>query len=345
MAYLRPPNCSLTELSCPLPAARDLWLAPDAASWKEAFLGKPPRLVDQGGIIPSWATIMEDGSLLEELQPHYDTSLIAHVVVHGFWTQIWAYHESIRFFRHKKDRASQARTMLWLSCQHQDLAQCLTAAKRDLVKYALHPAQLGMIAEFSLMALAVSPRELQRFAGRLGEEEEEEAEETHKTLQQWMTGPEFRAAVWHAGQILRLARSLPLTQLREFQAIALYQASLTLWVYGLLSEAQAQFRPDSGGGEAGSSRVFLDEPECPGTIAFVALGRGVPGISFGINKELCPLSNGGNVMKVACDIYRENFGLETASLPPLLESLISLMTDLGSISADSMLLDIGRVVV
>lgn len=332
MAYLRPPSCSITEFSCPLPAARDTWLAPSAAAWKANLLAKPPTANREA---PSWAAIMEDCSVLEGFETNYDTGLIALVIVHGFWSQIWAYHESLRFFRHKSDRTRQARTMLWLSCQQQDLAQCLVTAKRDLVKYALDPAHLQMISEFSLMALNVSPRELQQFAGRLGVEE---AETTHATLQQWMNGSEFRTAVWHAGQIFRLARTLPLTQLREFCAIALYQASLTLWAYGLLSKASrtsSRLIP-TGQGSLEDLQVLLDGPESSASTAFLTLGRGDPGISVGIDKMFCPLVDVESVMRAACDIYRENFGLETASLPPLLESLISLMTDLGSISSDTL---------
>ncbi|KAL3464890.1 hypothetical protein BJX64DRAFT_298005 [Aspergillus heterothallicus] len=332
MAYLRPPSCSLTELSCPLPAARDIWLAPNAVAWKEAILSKPPL---GGKDVPSWAAIMEDGSLLTGLDAHYDTGLIALVIIHGFWSQIWAYHESLRFFRHKSNHTSQARTMLWLSCQQQDLAQCLVASRRELVKHALDPAQLQIISEYCLMALNVSPRELQLFAGRLGEEE---AETTHQILQQWMNGPEFRAAVWHAGQIFRLARTLPLTQLREFCAICLYQASLTLWAYGLLSKASHTMSAFAStvGDQMEELQVRVDGLESAASTAFVALGRGVAGISLGLHKAFCPLADVESIMRGACDIYRDNFGLDTASLPPLLESLITLMTDLGSISSDTL---------
>ncbi|KAL4960225.1 Zn(II)2Cys6 transcription factor [Aspergillus stella-maris] len=338
MAYLRPTSSSLTELSCPLPAARDIWQASNATAWREAVLAKPP-ISDKD--VPTWAAIMEDGSLLAGLETHYDTSLIALVIVHGYWSQIWAYHESLRFFRHKTSRTSQARTMLWLSCQQQDLAQCLTASKRDLVTHALDPAQVEIIAEFCLMALNVSPRELQQFAGRLGEEE---AEITYQILQQWMNESEFRAAVWHAGQILRLTRTLPLTQLREFSAICLYQASLTLWAYGLLSKcAPPHTSPTIAGStcaiaehQSDELQVRLDGPECAATTAFLTLGRGVAGISLGLNKVFCPLTDVETVMRETCDIYRDNFGLDTASLPPLLESLITLMTGLGSISADNL---------
>ncbi|KAL2783942.1 hypothetical protein BJX66DRAFT_349010 [Aspergillus keveii] len=305
MAYLRPPTCSLTELSCPLPAARDIWLAPSAVAWRDAILTKPPK---EDKEVPSWAAIMEDGSLLAGLETHYDTGLISLAIVHGFWSQVWGYHESLRFFRHKSNHASQARTMLWLSCQQQDLAQCLVASQRELVKYALDPAQFQIISEFCLMAL------------------------------NWMNGSEFRAAVWHAGQILRLARTLPLTQLREFCAICLYQASLALWAYGLLSKSSqtVETLSSTAAEQVDELQVRVDGPECALSTAFVTLGRGVAGISLGLNKAFCPLTDVENVMKGTCDNYRDNFGLDTASLPPLLESLITLMTDLGSISSDTL---------
>lgn len=332
MAYLKSPNCSLTELSCPFPAARDLWLAPSSLAWKEAFLAKGPYPTNP----PSWIAIKQGKLLTDSLYRHYDTSLISLVIIHGFWSQVWTYQESRRFFLLDNRSSNQVATMLWLSCQYQDLVKCIETVKHDLSKYALDSSQFQIVVEYCLMALNVSPRELQRFAGRLGEEE---AETTHHILRKWMTGPEFKAAVWHAGQILKFARMSQPTQLREFFAIVVYQAGLTLWVYGLLSKTMrkqplpttiAQVREESD-----ESNVLLDGSECAVSTAFISFGNGNPGITFGQKKKFCPLTDISTIMKIACDIFRENFGIETATLPPLLESLISLMTDLGNIDVES----------
>ncbi|KAJ5636967.1 uncharacterized protein N7484_010280 [Penicillium longicatenatum] len=202
MAYLKPPNCSVTELSCPLPLARDIWLAPSATAWKDAMLSYGINLDER----PSWLAIAQNPSVLDNLPIYYDKPLIAQVAMHGFWSQVWAYQESQRFFRASGQLSIQATTILWLSCQHEDLAKRIGIAQQALSTQGPDPSRIQMVAEFCLMALNVSPRELQRFAGRLGEEE---AATTHHLLREWMVGPEFKTAVWHAGQILRIARSAP----------------------------------------------------------------------------------------------------------------------------------------
>lgn len=331
MAYLKPPNCSVTELSCPLPLARDIWLAPSATAWKDALLSYEITL----GESPSWLTIAQNPSVLDNLPIHYDKPLIAQVTMHGFWSQIWAYQESQRFFRASGQLSIQATTILWLSCQHEDLAKRIGIAQQALSTQGPDPSRIQIVAEFCLMALNVSPRELQQFAGRLGEEE---AATTHHLLREWMVGPEFKTAVWHAGQILRIARSAPAAQLREFSAVVVYQASLTLWAYGLFSISMTRLGsphlfPTVYQGEG--CQILLDGPSSPDTTAFVMFGKGNPGISVGPDRLFCPLTDIRTIMAAACDVYRDNFNPETETFPPLLEGMMNLMTDLGNIDTAS----------
>ncbi|PYI05108.1 hypothetical protein BO78DRAFT_419966 [Aspergillus sclerotiicarbonarius CBS 121057] len=299
MAYLKPPNCSVTELSCPLPLARDIWLAPSAASWKDTILSYGMTL----DTCPSWLAIAQNPSVLDTLPIYYDKPLIALVAMHGFWSQAWAYQESQRFFRASGQLSVQATTTLWLSCQHEDLAKRIGVAQHALSNQGSDPFHVQIVAEFCLMALNVSPRELQQFAGRLGAEE---AATTHHLLRQWMVGPEFKTAVWHAGQILRIARTAPAAQLREFSAVVVYQASLTLWAYVPLLLRH-----------------------------FFMFGKGNPGISVGPDRVFCPLTDIRAIMTAACDVYRDNFNPETETFPPLLESMMNLMIDLGNIDTAS----------
>lgn len=332
MAYLKPPNCSVTELSCPLPLAREIWLAPSATVWKEAILCCTISFDED----PSWLAIAQNPSMLDTLPSYYDKPLIALIAIHGFWSQAWAYQEGQRFFRASGQLSVQATTVLWLSCQHEDLVKRIGIAQQALSNQGFDSFHIQIVAEFCLMALNVSPRELQQFAGRLGEEE---AATTHHLLRDWMVGPEFKAAVWHAGQIVRIARSAPTAQLREFSAVALYQASLTLWAYGLFSISMNRmvsselFPTMNFGGE--ESQILLDGLSTPDSTAFVMFGKGKPGISVGSDKLFCPLTDIRAVMAEACDIYRDNFNPETETFPPLLESMMNLMTGLGNIDTNS----------
>lgn len=332
MAYLKPPNCSVTELSCPLPLARDIWLAPSAIAWKDAILSHGMTFEEN----PSWLAIAQNPSMLDNLPNYYDKPLIALVVILGFWSQVWAYQESQRFFRASGQLSAQATTILWLSCQHEDLVKRIEVAQQTLSTQGSDPSQIQIVAEFCLMALHVSPRELQQFAGRLGEEE---AATTHTLLREWMVGPEFKTAVWHAGQIFRIARSAPAAQLREFSAVIVYQASLTLWAYGLFSISTTRltssqlFQTSVYSSE--SCQVLLDGPNSPDTTAFVMFSKGKPGISVGPDRLFCPLTDIRTIMAAGCDVYRDNFNPEMETFPPLLEGMMNLMTDLGNIDTAS----------
>lgn len=199
------------------------------------------------------------------------------------------------------------------------------------------------------MILHVSPDELQRFAGKAGEDEARRAgaslEET------WARTPEARYAIWHAGQVLLHARRLPPAILRRFNATAVYLASLTLWVYGLLLNTSS--RPPAGGGgahnqsylsidpnhgasagqqspRAAGKLILLDGEESMDTKAFQQFDRGIPALTKSGGEETEPLSNPAAVLAIARDIFRENFPVKSEPLPPLVESLSNLLRDLGS---------------
>lgn len=94
------------------------------------------------------------------------------------------------------------------------------------------------------MVLYVSPDEVQKFAGKSGEEEARRV--TASLEEHWVNTPEARYAAWHAGQVFLNARRLPPASLRGFNAIAVYLASLTLWAYGLLTYPSGPPRDEGG---------------------------------------------------------------------------------------------------
>lgn len=193
------------------------------------------------------------------------------------------------------------------------------------------------------MILHIAPDELQRFAGKSGEDE---ARQAGTILEEsWVHTTEARYAIWHAGQVFSHARRLPPASLRRFNAIAVYLASLTLWVYGLLSgpaqpedQNETFLQPDAGapGGQLSSNGtakfIFLDGEESMDTKAFQQFDRGLPALRT-LNGEAETLSNSAAVLAIARDIFRENYPVKSEPLPPLVESLANLLRDLGSNSA------------
>ncbi len=144
---------------------------------------------------------------------------------------------------------------------------------------------LVITAELCQMALHVSLEDLQNFAGKSGEEEASHA--AAHLEDSWATSSEARYAVWHAGQVFNHARRMPPASLRDFNAVAVYFASLTLWVYGLLSSNSPQESASADIGRKSQSQpnhsprglVLLDGEENRDTKAFIQLGRGIPGLA------------------------------------------------------------------
>ncbi|RAH84245.1 hypothetical protein BO86DRAFT_397111 [Aspergillus japonicus CBS 114.51] len=401
MAYLRPPATSFSELVCPLPASRELWHAPSATMWKSRYHQLMQLPSQDPGCCPSWLEISLNPQLLGRLPVYYDKDLIALVVVHGMWPQIWSYQESVRFFwptgreydsaEHDSGRAAPtaATTTLWLHCQSAELTQRIQNAAAQLSAHCTSGSgshipgynpndntpnlasqglpvqahmqvqvQIQLVAHFCLMALAVSPRETQQFAGRRGEAEAA-ASITPLFSQYMMQRPELQTGVWQAGQILRCARILADTTphlLRGFWAVPVYQASLTLWTYGLMMMVRGT-NPIFGSGGFSHSQplIFLDSVESPASSAFVRLGTGVPGIRGDVAAvmvaenerveqekdvvgQFIPITDVRAVMEAVCAVlYRQDQETGTDNPPPLLEGLRNLMRDLGNLNVESVL--------
>jgi hypothetical protein len=361
----RNPLMTYTELGFSLPAARDLWRAPSAEAWREIYLRKKP--LPAGTKIPRMCESMSSMSVLETLEQFVDIELCYNAILYGYWGQICAYREAVRFYGQRITSSSSSYThRLWLTSQNQELYRDVSEFAM-LISSSTTPApHLSVLAELLMMILHVSPGELQRFAGKQGEDEAGQAATSLED--NWAGSRDARHAVWHAGQILRNARALPPTGLRGFNAIAVYLASLTLWIYGLLSCAgstngsstnqQRQYRDESTNGYShhnytpsdpssmlqapgsttatsdtmATSYVLVDGQESRETRAFLQLDKGMPGITLDgdVHGGVESLANPGIVLGIVRNVFRGNFPVRTEPLPPLVESLGNLLQDLGS---------------
>jgi hypothetical protein len=282
--------------------------------------------------------VMHDTSLFDTLRDHIDISLCSLAVLHGFWGRIWALQEASRFYLGNQNGQGNATHRVLLTAQHRELYQDIGTFATKLSDLAKQPSDIIIIVEFFMMNLHVSPDELQRFAGK----SEEEASRAANNLQKWVQTAEARTAVWHAGQIFRAAKSMPLAELRDFHAIAVYFASLTLWAYGLVSSSnvtqdiEGQTLPSHTQEERDRTvHVSLDGPETRETRVFLTLDQGLPGLNhpYGQGEMIFEsLENPNMVLKIAREIYRNNFPALEEPLPPLVENLGNLMRDLGSLT-------------
>ncbi|KAK5654349.1 hypothetical protein OQA88_7258 [Cercophora sp. LCS_1] len=330
IAFQRPPLLSFAELRFSVPAARDLWRASSPEAWRATYLSKPRYL----------ATASESQTTfrLGELQDHLgtldslgnlsDVELCYTTLLYSFHGLITAHRESARICfqrtqvptRPEKNEMRRQRVEAQKQEIYQDL--CEFASRMPT---STNP-ELSLVAETLKMTLHVSLDELQIFAGKAGEEEAK-----HVSIQLedvWVRSADSRYAVWHAGQVFRCARRMPPASLRGFSAMAVYFAGLTLWAFGLLSNSESQ-------GLGADPVVLVDGEETTETSAFLQINRGTPAlgaVDYGggaaRNAEL--LSNAGAVLGIARSVLKENYPVRTEPLPPLVESLVTLLADLGS---------------
>ena len=214
------------------------------------------------------------------------------------------------------------------------------------------------VLEFLMMSLHVSLDDIQLFAGRAGEEE---ARRVYPYVRTWTQEMESRKAIWHAGQVLHHAGLFEKTRLRDFYAVATYHASLTLWVWGMVtlgttrqsriqtpvgnsSQQPASMQTPTSASRA-KTRAVLNGPEDKTTKSFVQLGHGVPGLQGNTSatseiadarpasssKTFCSLSDSRGVMTFSARLLRGNFPHVKGGFPPLVENLANLLDELGSL--------------
>lgn len=190
------------------------------------------------------------------------------------------------------------------------------------------------------MYLHIDVDAIQRFAGKLGERD---AREAYPGLRDWSRTKEARAAIWHAGQVLRAARSVLAHQLRGFDAMAIYHAALVLWVFGLIQCG------DTGRHDIHTPMserdlppcIAVDGPDDKSARAFLGQGHGRPGLTMvqlrsgfsGESEVFCELSKPRLVMVIARQVLEGNCPrpFPDDSLPPMIQNLCELIGDLGNL--------------
>lgn len=334
------PIISATEITFSLPVPRILYQARSATEWKSCFydqkisMPKPAlKLVD----------IARDPGLLEDLGTNVDVHFCCMAAIHTFWGQIWAFREAWKF--HSIGDVKTSVHHLWLVTQQRELYQQMQTFRTNLLRTLGTQAELLITIELFLMILHVSTDELECFAGKHGEEA---ASQAVTSLERWYGTEQSRRAVWHAGQVFRWATLLNPTDLRDFYAVAVYHAGLMLWVYGHLSisNSGSNKQPPTGLDLLTESMTTLviNGEETDATTAYIA-GRPAiailshvwrPASAFehtGVSAmKFIPLEDPNAILKIARELYQNNFPVESKILPPLVNNLGKLMRDLAEMS-------------
>lgn len=314
------PLISYAELELPLPASRQLWEARHAMEWKEIHLSTFSLASERS---PSLVDILQDMSQLAAYQWRVDSQLAAFVVLHGIASMVHEYHQ-LKFI--SKGNSKHWRTLV-ISSRHQELSEALQHFQMVSSGWdGPARAEIDLVREVISMLLHMSLEELQLFAGK---EDRREARRVYDSALEWINSADSRRAVWHAGQAIRAATAMTRGSLTGFFAIAVYYASLALWSYSVVSQAKdrvvAGQLPSCSGSPGDWSTVFLDGEDTAEVQKFITLGWGRPALRG--RQEPVPVGDACQTMDVAEQILRGD--ASHGALPPLVQSLCQLLSDLG----------------
>jgi hypothetical protein len=285
---------------------------------------------------------------LVKLQSVIDIQYSATIILHSIWSLIFEYR-GLEFVLKLPTQERHWNGGLISSSWHHELSQLLshfTITINECTGEEI-PLEQTMIKELFMMNLHVSFEELQLFAGKEGNEE---AQRVYPLLKQWFENRKSRQAVWHAGQVIRAAIAFPANQLRDFYDVALYHASLAVWVYGMVSLGSSRSRArknstlnNSRGNSVENEIAFLDGEDTAEARRFIALSRGVPAIhelpsqvdgrreeQSATGNGVARLDNPKAVMEVVIGILMRNCTAGSSGLALLIENLAQLVRDLGN---------------
>lgn len=313
VSLLSSPLISYAELYLPLPESEALWHSPSAELWKATYMrSSAPRHERQ----PSLVDCIQDLDILATKDIWVDQRQASMAVLGAAWRMIWEYRQ---LDSSMKDYNSQwCNSNLLMSSRHAELTKLLQCFRISSVE----DAKVTLILELLLMHLHMSLDDVQQFAGVEGEEE---ARRVYPSLVQWTRTPTARQAIWHAGQVVRAARNLRGGLICDFAAIAVYQASLAFWCYGILTRATdtCAIHPDS-------ITAWLDNPEDAGVQRWIINGKGNAAIHAWTGNpprdSLAPVNNPEEVVAAVVQVMRQNHN--EARSPPLVDNLINMMEGL-----------------
>lgn len=314
VSLLSSPLISYAELYLPLPESESLWHSPSAESWKATYMrNSGPRHERQ----PSLVDCIQDLDILAVRDIFVDQRQASMAVLGAAWRMIWEYRQLDSSLKDYNNQWSNGN--LLMNTRHSELTKLLQCFRISSVE----DTKVTLIVELLLMHLHMSLDDVQLFAGVEGEEE---SRRVYPSLVQWTRTTTARQALWHAGQVLRAARDLRPGLICDFAAIAVYQASLAFWAYGIVTRAT-----EPGPYVNNGVTAFLDGVDDNLVKRWIINGKANAAIRTWSNKQqpnetAVMISNPDDVLGAVIMAMRRNHN-ETRN-PPLVDNLINIMEGL-----------------
>lgn len=317
VSLLSSPLISYAELYLPLPESENLWHSPSAESWKATYMRNAGPRHDRQ---PSLVDCIQDLDILAVRDIFIDQRQASMAVLGAAWRMIWEYRQLDSSMKDYNNQWSSGN--LLMNTRHQELTKLLQCFRISSVE----DTKVTLIVELLLMHLHMSLDDVQLFAGVEGEEE---SRRVYPSLVQWTRTTTARQAMWHAGQVLRAARNLRPGLICDFAAIAVYQASLAFWSYGIITRAT-----EPGPHSSNNPAAFLDGSDDNGVKRWIINGKGGAVIRTWTVKppseNVAMVSNPDEVVGAVVTTMRRNHN-ETRN-PPLVDNLINIMEGLRKAS-------------
>ena len=171
------------------------------------------------------------------------------------------------------------------------------------------------------LSLYIPLHVLEIFAGKDGEES---SAKVRRDFIDHISPQHLRQASWHAGQLLRISKSMSPGSLVGFGATCLHFAALTLWTYGAVINKSRQGTPEWSNT---SGVILLDQDVDPRALdQFIVYGQGTPALSAA-DTPIDP-HNGAAVMRVFLHVLQLNH--PSGTLPVQLGGLCDTFKALGN---------------
>jgi hypothetical protein len=323
MALLVNPLISYAEVQLPFPDSPALWLATSADQWKVALLS----------LSNSWAMslvdYLENPEALNNPDSSADIETASLALLSCAWNLTW---ESIQLSMLQGSK-SQRRNLFLTSSRKEDILKLLNHLRLSMSNEATGTKDVTMRLEHISLHLHMTFEHLQTYAGMDGPEQ---ARLISPVIAEWAQGESARHAVWHAGQIIHVARRFPKAMIQGPIAIMIFHASLALWVYGLQSENRKvtnSWATNDTDDLRPTSLIFLDGQMNLQVQRFTQFGSGIPCVQDGNQSDgllesqhNVYLSQPDKIMELVIEITsRNHHGLPR---PQLVDGLIQLMGSL-----------------
>lgn len=334
LAILSPPLISYAEFAVLLPATSALWSASSAFEWHDLYC---KELASMNPIpVPTVIECVANLDLLDLTQRFIDLKMSCEAVLHAFWGIVREYRQFDQLLKNKPRYWDNG---LVLTSRYQELTRIF-----DYYRIAYeHESALSL--HVILLNMHVSLEDVQF----LTTAEPQAYHPARASLYEWVSRKESRQALWHAGQIIKHIRLLPSQNLRDFAAVALYHAGLTLWAYGTVrqapncqpppmisstpskdmqqSAAMAPLPPYSRDSmNIDPIKVYLDGIQADDVNRYIALERGTP-VLQGFDGDAMPVHiyHPQAVLDLMIKLMEQNYRWKLSQQPPLVANLIHLV--------------------